>query len=75
MFVSIHEFTYVLGGVMIALWYFVLVYDNQVPRLTTLAQFLRQPLDVRHAGYLSAIHDYQRENPSGDDAQPADRYC
>ena len=25
MFASIHEFTYVLGGVMIALWYFVLI--------------------------------------------------
>lgn len=28
MFTSIHEFTYVLGGVMIALWYFVLVKNH-----------------------------------------------
>ena len=28
MFASIHEFTYVLGGVMIALWYFVIVRNH-----------------------------------------------
>ena len=32
MFSSIHEFTYVLGGVMIVLWYFVLVVRNNTTR-------------------------------------------